>query len=57
MSLKMKKIVLIPIYLFFITMFLILFVCYNHDILMVNYAKPNLKLGFVRYNRDHYNQV
>jgi hypothetical protein len=36
---------------------LILFVRYNHEILMVNYAKPNQKLGFVRYNRDRYNRV
>jgi hypothetical protein len=37
--------------LFNITVNLILFVRYNHEILMINYAKPNQKLGFVRYNR------
>ncbi len=52
MSLKFKKIVWIPINLFVITVILILFVRYNNEILMVNYAKPNQKLGFVRYNRE-----
>jgi hypothetical protein len=33
-------------------MILILFVRYKHEILMVKYAKPNQKLGFVRYNRE-----
>ncbi len=52
MPLKLKKIVWIPINLFVITVILILIVRYNHDILMVNYAKPNQKLGFVLYNRE-----
>ncbi len=36
--------------LFVITVIWVIFVRYNHEILMVNYAKPNQKLGFVRYN-------
>ncbi len=38
--------------MFVITVILILFVRYNHEISMVNYAKPNQKLGFVRYTRE-----
>ncbi len=52
MSLKLKKVVLITIDLFVITVILTLFVRYNHEILMANYAKPNQKLAFVRYNRE-----
>ncbi len=36
----------------YVTVILILFVRYKHETLMVKYAKPNQKLGFVHYNRD-----
>ncbi len=52
MSLKLKEIVCWTINLFVITVILILFVRYNHEILLINYAKPNQKHGFVRYNRE-----
>ncbi len=50
MSLKFNKIVGPTDNLFVITLILIIFVRYKHEILMINYAKPNLKLAFVRYN-------
>ncbi len=52
MFLKFKEFVYIRIILFVITVILIFFVRYKHEILMVKYAEPNQKLGFVRYNRE-----
>jgi hypothetical protein len=52
MSLKFSKIVGITNNLFVITVILTFFVRYKHEILMINYAKPNQKLGFVRYKRE-----
>ncbi len=51
-SLKFSKIVGITNNLFVVTVILTLFVHYKHEILMINYDKPNQKLGFVRYNRE-----
>ncbi len=50
MSLKIKETVWKTIILFVTTAILSLIVRYRHEILIVNYAKPNQKLGFVRYN-------
>jgi hypothetical protein len=44
------KIAGITVKLFVVTVILILFVRCKHEILMINYAKPNQKLDFVRYN-------
>jgi hypothetical protein len=52
MSLKFSKIVGITNNLFVITVILTFFVRYKHEILMINYAKPNQKLGFVLYKRE-----
>ncbi len=30
----------------------VIFVRYNHEISLVNYAKPNQQIDFVRYNRE-----
>jgi hypothetical protein len=38
--------------LFVITVILIIFVRCKHEVLMINYAKPNQKVDFVRYNRE-----
>ncbi len=51
MSFKFSKIVGITNNLFVITVILTLLVCYKDEIVMINYAKPNQKLGVVRYNR------
>ena len=37
--------------LFVITVISKNFVCYNHEILLIKYAKPNQTTHFVRYNR------
>ncbi len=42
----------ITVSLFVITVILIIFVRYKHEILMINYAKPNQKIDFVRCNRE-----
>jgi hypothetical protein len=38
--------------LFVITVNWDIFVRYNHEISLVNYAKPNQEMDFVRYNRE-----
>jgi hypothetical protein len=40
--------------LLIINVILIIFVRCKDEILMINYAKPNQKVGFARYNRDGY---
>ncbi len=45
MSFKFKEFVSITIILFVITVILVFFVRYKHEILMVKYAKPNQKFG------------
>jgi hypothetical protein len=52
MSLKFNKIVELTDNMFVITVILIIFVRYKHEILTKNYAKPNQKLAFVHYNRE-----
>ncbi len=38
--------------LFVITVILVIFVRYNHEISLVSYAKPNQLMDVVRYNRE-----
>jgi hypothetical protein len=38
--------------LFVITVNWVIFVRYNHEISLVNYAKPNQEIDFVRYNLE-----
>ncbi len=42
----------ISVILFVITVILIIFVRFKDEILLVNYAKPNQKIDFVRYSRE-----
>jgi hypothetical protein len=52
MSLKLSNFFEITNNLIVITVILTFFVRYKHEILMINYAKPNQKFGFVRYKRE-----
>ncbi len=36
--------------MFIITVIWVIFVCYNHKMSLVNYAKPNQEINFVCYN-------
>ncbi len=49
---KSKEIIVFTMNLFVITVNLILIGRINHEVLMINNAKPNQKLGFVRHNRE-----
>jgi hypothetical protein len=40
------------IFLFVMTVICVIFVRYDHEISLVNYAKPNQEFNFVRYNRE-----
>jgi hypothetical protein len=52
MALKFNEIDELTDDLFIITVILIIFDRYKHEIIMITYAKPNQKLAFVRYNRE-----
>jgi hypothetical protein len=52
MALKFNEIDELTNNLFVITVILIIFDHYKHEIIMITYAKPNQKLAFVHYNRE-----